>query len=241
MIIKKKIWKTFASVSLLAIVSVLFGSCLKGEEFKPVAYAFFTIQKTAYSPSGIVLIQDLTGTKFYPSAKSVEDIGGLNGLERAFLEFTFQEGEEYTEGKSEYKIDLVNYGRSFGISTKSLCVRPDTLRNDSISEFTSVWADRGYVTTLANVYVSDRVYLDMTKERIGGDTLYLHMNQNLAAKKGYKVAYSYNSFRMPSADDLRNEGIQTKEDSIVVAVSAKIGRQYEKPKTEYKYCKYKLD
>ncbi len=241
---KMKDWKTIASVFLLGVVMVLFTSCLSSNEYKPVAYAFFTINRTTTSASGIVLVQDLTGHKFYPSAKSVTDLGGLKGLERAFLEFTFQDGEKYVEGKTEFKIDLVNYGRSFGIQTKSLCTRPDTLCNDSISKFSSMWADRGYVTTLADVYVSDRVFVDMTKEGIGNDTLYLKLNQNLLRsennKNGYKVDYAYNSFRLPSSDDLRKEGIQTKEDSIVVAVSAKVAKN-RSAQTEYLYCKYKLD
>ncbi|MGN0035920.1 MAG: hypothetical protein ACI36X_01670 [Bacteroidaceae bacterium] len=236
-----KLKKLIPFLPVILLIGAGLSSCLKGDEYKPRSYSYFTVRKTPTTSSGIVLIQDMTGYKFIPSATSVKELGGLTNVERAFLEFTYQDGQSFTEGTTEFHIDLVNYGNSFAIATKDFCQRLDTLANDSLSEFPNIWAFGGYVNTVVGAYVSDRVYIDMVKERICGDTLYLHVNQNLdRSKKNYTAYKCLNSFRLPEANELAAEGIQPVRDSIVIAVSGTVG-VYNGTETRYQYTKYKFE
>lgn len=239
-VLKMKRLRFFLPAVLLSVV-VLFSSCLEGETTVPVNYGYFTVKKSTLVPAGVVLVQDMSGFTFIPSAESVKALGGLGDVERAFLEYRFAEGQTVTENTREFYVELVNYGNSFSIQTKDLSMRPDTLRNDSISSFDQMWAYGGYVTTVSNVYYAyGRTYMDMVKERVGNDTLYLRLNQNLNLGQGeyYAVRRAFNSFRLPDAHELEAEEIRLVDDSVVVAVAADIARGMGH-ETVYQYMKYK--
>ena len=233
--------KSLCWAAVLAVVSVLFASCLDSEENTPVFGSFFTVQKNNSYPSGYELIQDMSGDRYVPSLETI-GIVRLDNVKRAFLVYSYQDDESLNQGENgTYYIDLVYSSSAFPIETKDLCTQADTLRNDSISSFSSIWAFGDYVTTAANYYVYRRTFIDMVKERVSNDTLYLRLNTNLYKNDGYLgIASSYNSFRLPSAADLEAEGIRPVGDSIVIAVSAKVAKSYES-KNEYRYCKYKLE
>ena len=233
--------KSLCWAAVLAVVSVLFASCLESEENTPVFGSFFTVQKSASSASGYELIQDMSGDRYFPSLETI-GIVRLDNVKRAFLVYSYQDDESLNQGENGiYYIDLVYSNSAFPIETKDLCTRQDTLRNDSISSFSSIWAYGDYVTTAANYYVYRRTFIDMVKEKVSNDTLYLRLNTNLYKSDGYLgIASSYNSFRLPEAADLEAEGIRPVGDSIVVAEAAKVAKNYQS-ETQYRYCKYKLE
>lgn len=246
---KMKNYKLFTFGALLTLVLTL-SSCFKeGEPQGATGYDFMTVN-------------DLLGTKvlkpdYLDYTFRVLNPEVLRDMERALLYFSLPVGVNITEGIKTYDV-TVNDG--FGIVTKNILKEPvveelaDTLRNDSVNAFDQMWVRNGYVNTHVKFRSKSgpidkedkdyRFYMDMVKEKVSNDTLYLRFNLNLPKKGGayeWTGAATYHSFRIPSAPQLLHDGITPVGDSIVVAVSAKVKEEYERDnKIVYKYSKYKL-
>lgn len=245
-----KNYKLFSFGALLTLVLTL-SSCF--EEGEP----------QGARGSDFMTVNDILGTKILkPDGLGftfmVKNPEVLRDMERAYLVFSLPVGVNITEGVTKYDV-TVNDG--FGIVTKNILSEPivnepsDTLRNDSVSTFDEMWARNGYVNThvkFLSKYGQEnkedqdfRFYMDMVKEKVSNDTLYLRFNLNLPKKGGayeWAGAATYHSFRMPSGPQLLHDGITPVGDSIVVAVSAKVKEEYERGnKIVYKYSKYKLN
>jgi lipoprotein len=244
-----KNFKLLSLGAVLAVVVTMFSSCLESDDYQQGGAFYFTVVDDYTTASGKSLIQDFTGMKFIPSASSVQALGGLKGIERAALQYTFPKDTEVTENTKEVHVDLVAGWNSFSIQTKDILSIPDagekgdTLRNDSVLSYDTMWAYGGYVNTSVTFDAANTgVYMDMIKQKVSADTLYLHLNLNAAqGSVRWSDKYTLRSFRMPPVYSLISDGIKTVSDSIVVAVSVKVkDESLRNNKLQYKYAKYKL-
>lgn len=146
--------KSTLLATALAAIGLL-ASCLDGENDQHSAYAYFTV--TGNNSSGYVLYQD-GGGKIIPTMQSVSDLTngkGLEKVERALLQFTYQEkdvtdntitGAVLTGGESVTPFNPVV--RQMAESQKILSA--DSIFN--IGSVSSVWAYRGYLNIVYNGY-----------------------------------------------------------------------------------------
>lgn len=240
----------FLLLSVALTLVTMLSSCLNNDMPSSPIITYVTVGSGYLGTT--YLIQDITGVKMVdPSASLLAH--DLKEGDRALLSYKLQEGFIPTASSKEYQIEIVKLEK---INSKEILEKPvagsagDTLRNDSIAFFyaaaysigfpDAVWAYNGYVTTGILFSAKSYGYVDLVQEDIKKDTLFLRINLN--ADRGSATGGGNYSFYMPRRDDLENGGIQPQNDSIVVAVSAKVKVVGENSsKIESRYWKYKLD
>ena len=239
----------FLLLGVALMVVTMFSSCLKSDD-TPNNYMTYVTVGSGYLGTEY-LIQDITGIKMVAPASSML-VYDLKVGDRALLTYKLQDGFTADINTKEYKIDVINCQK---IPSRRILEKPvvgsagDTLRNDSIASFYAaayywgfpeVWAYNGYVTTGIIFYAKSYGYVDLIKDNINKDTLFLKLNLN--ADRGSNQGGGNYSFYMPEKMELTSAGIQPKNDSIVVAVSAKVMDGYSSgTKKESRYWKYKLN
>ncbi len=233
---KMKNLKLLSLSAVLAVVVTIFSSCLDdGNSDRLIGPYWVSVESSLGTK--ILKADYLPDYTFIPTNPSL-----LADYERACVYFKVTDDVVFKKG-GKYNLEIYPYG-SFGINVRNILNAPlagstgDTLRNDSVRDFALVSAYGDYVTTGAALKGISSYYVDMVKEKVANDTLYLRLNLNL--KKGEKSTETYDSFIMPSGEVLRQEGIVPKGDSIVVAVSAKVYNGY-KNEVKTNYSKYKLE
>ncbi len=144
--------KTTLYATLMAATCLL-SSCLDGENDQHSAYGYFTV--TGSKTAGYVLYQD-GGGRVIPTMSSVNDLTGGKGfedIERALLQFTYQE-KDVTEGtitgaelKSGEQIRVMDPVVKQMADAQKITAA-DSLFN--IGNFSAVWAYRGFLTIMYN-------------------------------------------------------------------------------------------
>lgn len=220
---------------VLTIVVTMFSSCLEDNNSDRVIGPYM-VTVESYLGSKILKADYLPDYTFVPTNPSV-----LEDYKRAYVYFVVKDDVVFQKG-GRYEVEIYSSASS-GVNVKNILNPPipgsagDTLRNDSVSGFALMSAYGDYVTTGTVMQGISRFYVNMVKEKIVKDTLFLQLNLNLT--KGEKSMITYDSFIMPEGEELKEEGIQPQGDSIVVAVSAKVHSD-GKTKVQTNYAKYKL-
>lgn len=225
--------KSFSLAAMLAVAVTMFSSCL-GEDESDAIIGPYLVTVDEYLGSKILKPDYFPDYTFIPSNPNT-----LGSFKRAFLYFKIANDVDMRNG-GRYDVEIFT---GTGIKVKDMLDIPvagsaaDTLKNDPVSNFALLSVYDSYVTTSANLNSVSGYYADMVKEKIANDTLYLQLNLNL--KEGSTTADIYDSFVMPDAHELRQGGIVPQNDSIVVAVSAKV-KTNNKDEKKTNYLKYKL-
>lgn len=237
----------FLLFGIALTVVTMFSSCMDDNTTPNTSIAYVTVAGGYLGTE--YLIQDIYGKRMIAPTASMVTYG-LNAGDRAIIKFKLQDGFVASSTTADWQIDILECVK---ITSRNILEKPiagsagDTLQNDSIVSFYApyayygfpqVWAYNGYVTTGLVFYGGKYGYVDLVKDRIAKDTLYLNVNLN--ADKGSNTGLNNYSFYMPERRVLLDGGILPKNDSIIVAVSAKVadGTSY---KYESKYWKYKLN
>lgn len=236
------------SLAALSIVLIL-TSCLGSDnDYKPQSLAYATVTGDRFM--GFNLYAD-GGVVLQPGSIPSPDL--LENYKRVYLIYSLQEGFELPDTLKEtsiIKVDIIDW---VPIDTKNVIdlygnqTAIDTLTQkiDSIYSFDHLGAYKGYVTLDTKVYwdQKNRPYMNLafdSKKDISNDTVYftLYYNNKIATN-GYGIsAASTNSFKLP--EEYIYSNIEAKEDSIVLAVKARIN-DGSKWKEEVKYQKIPKD
>lgn len=227
--------KRFSFVAILAVVVTMFSSCLGDNDDSEAIIGPYLLTVEDYLGTKIMKPDYLPDYTFVPSNPTA-----LGNFKRAYL---YLKVPADTDLKTGGRYDVTIY-TGVGVTVKEILNMPeegsvaDTLKNESVSSFGLMSVYNNYVTTAALLSGVSKYYVDMVKDKVANDTLYLNLNVNL--EKGNYSDETYNSFVMPDSRTLKQEGITPLNDSIVVAVSAEVYSNHKKEK-QTNYLKYKLN
>lgn len=224
-------------MAVMAIVmGTTFTSCLNSDsESSWDGYAYGTVDLSYLLVDG--------GLKFYPTNMSTLKDSNGELPERVFFSYKLVEGQEITEGKTNYDISIVSFA---SLPVRRLTADPDTIGNVSgvpvgegqgISQFTSnsVWAYNGYfnlgfVTSYDSKTSFD--HFDLFPNDVIDGVLYmrLHQNQKIVSTSGnIELLMSFKPFtKMELSDQLEDKYADlnffgTASDSVKVVVVADNG------------------
>ena len=214
---------------LTALVSVFtLSSCFNSDTGERWDWACFATVQETYM--GVYLSGD-DGVTYYPTNPDYLRLntsdGSVKYAERVFVYMKYVEETGTTPKAKSKNVTIVS---ASGIPVRSLCDRPDTIKNTlPLATFNAMGVTRGYVTVdFALYYAGGNISFDLFPEKVEGDLLTLRLKQTYG-----KDAYGTNpqgylmSFKMPNFDNLQNQiqdlgldPLTPEQDSIYVKVIA---------------------
>jgi len=239
--------RVLSSLAALSIVLIL-TSCLGSDnDYKPQSLAYATV--TGDRLTGFYLYAD-GGVILQPGSVPSPEL--LESYKRVYLAYTLQEGFQLPDTLKEtsiIKIDVLDWvpidtKNVIDLYSNEVAIDSLTQKNDSIYSFDHLGAYKGYVTLDTKVYwdQKNRPYMNLafdSKKNISNDTVYftLYYNSKIATNGYAYSSPSTNSFKLP---DYIYSDVVAKEDSIVLAVKARIN-DGSRWKEETKYQKIPKD
>ncbi len=241
-------------VALVAVVGVLFGSCMSSNDSGSYDGAAFVTVNDDYWMGGVTLTTDgdnLTLIPSNPSAlkyKAGPNVGQYP--KRAYVYFKLPDGVKFTSGVKEYNVTLLE-DLVMDIPVSGLNQRPDTLNNYPIIDYLA-WTSQGYLTTLTNVYYNSspldvQLYIDTNNIPAPGENrdnlLPMVLKYTTGGNESGSGSYTTNlatSWRLTDISpwELEEMGLNL-SDSVLIQVTA--GKQAESSTPKVFKLKYKFN
>lgn len=220
-----------------AVITTTLSSCLgSSDDAETMFYGSMTVRHNATingSTYSIVFYAS-NGAIFIPTDLTTSDLSTLGAYDRAYVYFTMEDSNVTTTvaGKTYY-VSVDSYTPLYGKDVDEIDnAYNDTVVNiaDSISSYTAMWVDPGYVNIRATIPykygVEPSVYMAYNPDTdIAEDTLKLHFyyKYNIASTEATNMCEDITmSFNFGSYDDLKNKFAAYSNDSIIVSVDANV-------------------
>ena len=208
---------------LVALMAVVMGmsvtSCMKGESES--SYDLGLNATVIDDVMQVCLLGD-DGVVYYPNNASV--LKGTSGYpERVFVFLKYAEG--VTSASTKKEVSIVQGG---GLYTRSICLKPDTIKNDlplvALTEvgvldattvnYTSVSA---YCNVIFSLYLSNSAaIIDLVPISAAGNELTVKLQQTIGDDKASNASSGYASFKIPSVSQIN---------SVLASIAAEKGEE----------------
>lgn len=223
-----KHFKSLLSVVVFAL-ALTFTSCMNGGNENSWDWAgFVTVGSTYGTP---VLQVDMSNDVIYPTNPDVLKTKDGSYITKAlvYIKYVTDSGTG-TAKSTNVKGTIVAF--EYPALAQKQNDQADTLKHDyPIAQIGNVWYSHGYLSALCQLKYVTNPELNMYPVKVGNDTLYVKLQyvngggENASSIGQGVFCYSMPSMHDPAFSDIM-EGIQQKNDSIVVTVMAK--SDYEK-------------
>ncbi len=206
-------------MALVAVVALSLTSCMNSDSSN--SYDGYSYATVSGGMMGTTLYLDGTDIVLIPNNPSaLIPEKATEPVKRAFVYYSFLDGEKYTEGKKQYNVSIVG---GHGIPTAGVNLRPDTLKNAyTISDF-SAWGAKEYLQTNTAFYPSEEtavlaLYIDTARVDVSKNLLPLILRLDKGGDKGSQQAVLENSWDITSMR-VRGLGLNP-NDSVSVQITA---------------------